>query len=218
MLLPAPTRVIIIWAVLVYFEHVCICSLIGTPPRWGWSTLPPWWVSWLMWGLCFPVLGGLSQERDLLRIHGGATRSCIGRWTHPVWPMMSIPVITPRGLQGSAQHHLHAAEGLKPEFPRAGTTVHPSLLDFGKGVFGQVGSCVLGMGYVSFTCLLELWPCWWWTGRASPQQGTPLTAENVVRAAATETTKYSHKIRSLSGADQLKQQYHRRAERCNMIN
>lgn len=72
-----------------------------------------------------------------MRIHGGATRSCIGRWTHPTWPMMGIPIITPIGLQGSAQHQLHAAESLKPELTRAGTTVHPNLLGFGKGVWSS---------------------------------------------------------------------------------
>lgn len=156
-----------------------------------------------------------SARRHLLRIHGGATRSCIGRWTHSAWPMVGIPIITPRGLQGSAQHHLHAAEGLKPEFPRAGTTVHPSLLDFGKGVVGQVGSCGLGMGL----CIFHL--CWSFDAAGDEQGGLPhsralppLRAENVVRVAAVETTKCSHKIRSLSGSDKLKQQYHRRAEMC----
>lgn len=218
MLLLAPPRVIpIIWAVLVYFKHVCICSLIGTPPRWGWSTLPPWWVSWLIWGLCYPVLDGLSQET--LAENPWWCYQILHRQVDTAWPMVGIPVITPRGLQGSAQHHLHAAEGLKPEFPRAGTTVHPSLLDFGKGVFGQVGSCDLGMGL----CIFHL--CWSFDPAGDEQGGLPhsralppLRAENVIRVAAVETTKCSHKIRSLSGSDKLKQQYHRRAERCNVLN
>lgn len=181
----------IIWVVLVYFKHVCICSLIGTPPKWGWGTLPPWWVSWLTWGLCFPVLGGTSRERDLLRIHGGAIRSCTDRWTHPTWPMMGIPVITPIGLQESAQHHLHAAEGLKLELPRAGTTVHPSLLDFGQGGFGHVGSHGSGMGL----CILHL-SAWVLTLLVMNRGGFPTAGHSTHswechKRAAAETTKSS---------------------------